>query len=622
MKVLQKRHPYTRLPGMIKNSHSYTSRHPHLISSFQPQSPKHSATPRGIIFASAKRHMTSPATILPLRTLTPDRAALLRRFYAPQSVGLFLALFLPLTVGMSLGGAFFSLASGLITGSILSALWLALRYLRYRSRVQKAVYVYEYGGEEELRFGGIRSNYGYKVNGAPQQVLTVLHNGKPVDIKTFNPNIITVYSLPQQVAYTHPRYPGIIVPSGLFSLVWTKRTPGARLGQALLWLIPFGFAGGLMYVINHEMDSHSETYLQPDARVYHQGGRLVLASVLTGFKPYEVSNKGVYGTDYFYAEALDLSTGKPLWKTQLAGSGAARLLGQSPSYLFFLRSGLWVIDKATGKVVQGNKDFPALAAKMSTESISSYTEDASYTWSDSLNSIVVKGTDGLYYTIDGATLRTGTIDLPTGDTFFTNPYQWGNNYEDQINQVWDNGSQCYALLDAQDTVLLAHNSYGVQDRPRDQSVRRRLYRCSSLSLSDNWAPLGDSVYLFGGLLTDATQTYRQPDDTISHYASYASLAARYNGTHPPLRTAAGSLLVLHKTTIEPSATLVLSAVSPQGKTLWQVRTGLGSVPFLYHDTEANKLYLFGDGTGTVSDQLTEGLCIDLGTGKVDKIEVE
>ncbi len=566
--------------------------------------------------------MVSPATLLPLRTLTPDRATLLRRFYAPQSAGLFLALFLPLTFGMSLGGAFFGVTSGLITGSILSALWLALRYLRYRSRVQKAAYVYEYGGEEELRFGGIRSNYGYKVNGAPQQVLTVLHNGKPIEIKTFNPVVLSVYSLAHQIAYTHPRYPGIIVPSGLFSLVWAPSSPGVWLRRGLLWLIPFGFVGGLVYFINHEMDSHSETYLQPDARVYHQGGRLVLASVLTGFKPYEVSNKGVYGTDYFYAEALDLSTGKPIWKTQLAGSGAARLLGQSASYLFFLRSGLWVIDKATGKVVQGNKDFPSLTAKMSIESISSYTEDASYTWSDSLNSVVVKGTDGLYYTIDGATLGTGTIDLPTGDTFFANPYQWGNNFEDQINQVWDNGSQCYALLDAQDTVLLAHNSYGVQDRPRDQSIRRRLYRCSSLSLSDNWAPLGDSVYLFGGLLTDATQTYRQPDDTISHLTSYASLAARYRGAHPPLRTAAGSLLVLHKTTIESSATLVLSAVSSQGKTLWQVRTGLGSVPFMYHDGEANKLYLFGDGAGTVSDQLTEGLCVDLGTGKVVKIEIE
>lgn len=570
--------------------------------------------------------MVSNATIIPLRTLTPDKEALLRKFYAPSGMGLFLATYLPLTICLSVGGAFFSAISGLVAGLLISALSVTLRQLSYRSRVKKASYVYEYGAQNEIQFSDISSNYSFKVNGAPQQIITVLLNGQPIKIKTFKQTLLSVYMIPQQVAYTHPDYSGTIVPSGLFNLVWGEPKKGfARVLRWGLISLPYLFVLGFTFFISSSLDSAGDIYAQPDALVYQQGGNLLMASVVTQFEVYEESTKGTYGNDYTYAEAINLNTGKKEWKTELDAKGSrgdARLLGQSGRYLFFLRGLLYVVDKTTGNIAATNKDFPNLQNKMSTEPVAGYDGDAAYRWSDSLNAVVVKGTDGLYYTIDGNTLRTGTTEVTNDEEFFKNPFHWGNNYEDQLAEVYDNGTHCYALLDVQDTVLLAHNGYGVQERSRDQSVRRKLYRCSSMSLSDSWANLGDSVYLFGGFLIDATQRYRQPDDTIAKYASYQSLAKRYNHTNAPLQTGSGAFLMLHKTTIELSATLEVSAVSHAGSPLWQVRTGFGSIPLMYHDAADNTLYLFGRKGGGISDKLTEGLCVDLGTGSIRKIEVE
>lgn len=570
--------------------------------------------------------MISSVTVLPLRSLAPDKETLLRKFYAPSGMGLFLATYLPLTICLSIGGAFFSATTGLAAALFISAVWLTLRHSAYRSRMKKASYVYQYGGENEMQFSDVSSNYSYKVNGAPQQIITVLLNGKPIKIKTFSSTLLSVYMIPQQAAYTHPDYPDTVVPSGLFSLVYDEPKKGfARVLRWGLISLPYLFVLGLTFFLSSALGSDNETYAQPDALMYREGGNLVMASVVTEFRVYEQSSKGTYGNDFTYAEAINLNTGKEVWKTALdakGSSGDARLLGQSAGYLFFLRGQLYVVGKTTGKVIATNKDFPALQGRMSTGPVAGYDGDAAYRWSDSLNAVVVKGTDGLYYTIDGNTLHTGTTEVNNDEEFFKNPFRWGNNYEDQVTEVYDNGAQCYALLDVQDTVLLAHNSYGVQERSRDQSVRRRLYRCSSLSLSDNWAALGDSVYLFGGLLVDATQRYQQPGDTIAKYASYQSLADRYNHTNAPMQTAGGAFLLLHKTTIEPSALLLLSAVSVEGKPLWQVRTEFGSVPLMYHDAEADALYLFGKGTGETSDKLTEGLCIDLKTGGVRKIEIK
>jgi hypothetical protein len=50
-------------------------------------------------------------------------------------------------------------------------------------------------------------------------------------------------------------------------------------------------------------------------------------------------------------------------------------------------------------------------------------DDAVYTYDDSLQAVVVKGTDGLSYTIDGLSLRTGTIDIPNPDEYFRNKWR-------------------------------------------------------------------------------------------------------------------------------------------------------------------------------------------------------
>ena len=150
--------------------------------------------------------------------------------------------------------------------------------------------------------------------------------------------------------------------------------------------------------------------------------------------------------------------------------------------MFFLRNELYVIDKQTGKTVARNDNFTAIKDKMSRALIASYEDDAAYTYNDSMQVLVVKGTDGLYYTIDGRTLQTGRIDIADPDAYFKNRYRYGNNYEDQITALSDDGRRCLALLDAKDTVLLAHNAYGVNGRPAAESVRRTLYSCSATEL--------------------------------------------------------------------------------------------------------------------------------------------
>ena len=41
-----------------------------------------------------------------------------------------------------------------------------------------------------------------------------------------------------------------------------------------------------------------------------------MATVATHFQAYEVSNKGNYGNDSWYAEGIDMATGRQLWKNR------------------------------------------------------------------------------------------------------------------------------------------------------------------------------------------------------------------------------------------------------------------------------------------------------------------
>ena len=159
-------------------------------------------------------------------------------------------------------------------GISLSAFFVLLRIWRRRRSIGRATYVYEYGEEGQLEYNSISDNYGFKVNGAPQQVISLLLNGKPLQIKTFNPNLVTVYTIPRQAAYTHPRYPGVTVPAGLFRLqpVMQPRTPGRAIKAALTFIIPLVFVfGPYLFLLTHEMGQQQQ-HPRPARRAYIPAG--------------------------------------------------------------------------------------------------------------------------------------------------------------------------------------------------------------------------------------------------------------------------------------------------------------------------------------------------------------
>jgi hypothetical protein len=360
----------------------------------------------------------------------------------------------------------------LITGVIISALLLLRRRYVIRKTIRLAKHVYEYGTPATMTLVNRANNYSFKVNGAPQQVITIDIDGHQTGIKTFASRVIDVYTIPQQTVYIHSAYPKMQVPAGIFQLTPQPQRRGLRLGPALFILLPLGFAFGIVYFINFVMSAHSYTHAQPDALLYRQDGKLLLASVFSHFQAHEVSNGTTYGSDNYYAAAIDLQTGKQIWEVDLKANnsegqnfGAGQLLGQSEKYLFFLRNELYIIDKTNGHVVARNNDLPALRDKLSKASAADYMTDVVYKYSDSLQALVIKGNDGLFYTIDGNTLKTGAIDIADPDSYFRNKFKYGNNYEDQIASLSDDGNRCWALLDTKDTAQLTHDRQGFETRP-------------------------------------------------------------------------------------------------------------------------------------------------------------
>ncbi len=570
--------------------------------------------------------MTSPAFIRSRRSLDSEKQRAIEYFYRPSSgVWLFLATFLPITFGLSIGAAFFDIWWGLGCGVLIAVIWAALKTASIRKKIRQAVYVYAYGEERELVCTGISSNYGLKVNGRPQQVISLLVDGAPTEIRTFDAKCIQVYSIPRQTAFIDSEYKNVIVPSGLFllSIPEKRRSVGKTVRRTLVFLLPLGFVFGLTYFISSEMNANSHTSVQPDAVVYRQGGKLILASVMTHFQASQIKNGTVYGSDSYYAAGFDLSSGKRIWKTRLnikdprgQSFGGGRLLGQSDKYLFFLRNVLYVVEKATGKVVMTGNDFPGLKGRLLDDALADYESDASFVYSDSLQAVVIKGADGLFYTIDGVTLKTGTIVISNPDEYFKNPFRYGNNYEDQLTAMYDDGRHCLAVLDPQDTLLLAHDGNHFRDRDRKESVRRSLYSAPSTNNDAGWTTLNSGIFLYGGFLTDAGKRSSVPDDSLSKYEAYEALRARYNPVNAPLRTRAGGFVLLSKATIETDALLELTGLSAEGHTIWHYSTNYSSIPLMYHDEEANVLYIAGNSLGENGDHLNQMTAIDLATGAV------
>ncbi len=168
------------------------------------------------------------------RALSPDQQAAITAFYKP-TLGDFLGLgvFLPLVFGMIMG-IWFGIATNareledmvpVGLGAGVAALLLAQLLLRWSSRrkMSRAEFIYQYGQPETITFAGLTSE-GYRKNSRPKTVINLLRGSEPLKIKTFDDRIIAAFMPPQQVVYTHPKYPDVLVPGSLFA-------PGRAAGQ-------------------------------------------------------------------------------------------------------------------------------------------------------------------------------------------------------------------------------------------------------------------------------------------------------------------------------------------------------------------------------------------------------
>ncbi len=393
---------------------------------------------------------------------------------------------------------------------------------------------------------------------------------------------------------------------------------------SLLFLLPILIISGIVWGIISMINSGAATYAQADALIYHMNGHAVMATVVT----HESGTTETYSDNNRYAEAIDLENGKRLWRVLLDAKnnrdqdfGLAALLGQSSKYLFFLRNELYVIDKQTGEVVAQNDHFETVKDKMSKEDFTSYnSSDIKFAYNDSLQAVLFKGTDGLFYSINGLTLKTGTINLNNPDKYFKRKNQ--PSYDGLMVQAYDDGKQGLAVLDDQEVQLLQASNMReeVQHRSSEKSVRRFLYSHPADKLSGNWEKVSEAVYIYGGFLTDPQQRSLQFADSLATSETYRLFVN--NHIHAPIRLSNGGLIVMHKASTENNAPLLLTALLPDGKVAWQISTGYADIGFLYRYTDGSKLFFMGTPAGKFNYPMQQLLCLNLTNGTLQSYPIK
>lgn len=407
-------------------------------------------------------------------------------------------------------------------------------------------------------------------------------------------------------------------------------SPGARPAKRNYWrfllllLLPGLMIGGIIFGVTKAINADAATYAQADALFYDINGHPVMATVVT----HESGAMETYIENERYAEAIDVENGKRLWRVELDAknnrdqdSGLAALLGQSSKYLFFLRNELYVIDKQTGEVVARNDHFETVKDKMSKEDFTSYnSSDIKFAYNDSLQAVLFKGTDGLFYSINGLTLKTDAVNLNNPDKYFKRKNQ--PSYDELMVQAYDDGKQGLAVLDNQEVQLLQASNMReeVQHHSSEKSVRRFLYSHPSDKLSGDWKKVNEAVYIYGGFLTDPNQSYRQPADSLVHNETYRLLVNDY--IHAPIRLKNGGLVVMHKASMENNAPVLFTVVQVDGKVIWQVNTGYANIGFLYKHPDGSKLFFMGTPAGKFNYPMQHLLCLNLADGVLQSYPIK
>lgn len=155
-----------------------------------------------------------------MRLLTPTAIRQIAYFYkrpVPIGFGTIFAVafvpWLPIVMGMIMNFNSFWLVV------VVEVAIIGMDQYVFRRKITRAREVYQFGDEITIYLEGMGSNYGSKMNGAPQQVITIRKGGDTelLKIKTFSPRVVKAFSLPSQKAFILDKYPGILLPETIFS---------------------------------------------------------------------------------------------------------------------------------------------------------------------------------------------------------------------------------------------------------------------------------------------------------------------------------------------------------------------------------------------------------------------
>ncbi|ACU59283.1 PA2928 family protein [Chitinophaga pinensis] len=367
----------------------------------------------------------------------------------------------------------------------------------------------------------------------------------------------------------------------------------SRLLIILSILLGILFPAGLIYIIFSTVHEHSRKTVQSDAVIYTCEGKTVLAGVLKEFNAHAVRKGGgmtsVSGSSSYYACAFDLEKGEKLWSVRLNAKnnlgknwGDAVLLGQSAKYLFFLRNELYVINKEDGKLVAGNKDLKDIADKLMNESSLFPDFVNNYLYDDSLQAVVIKGSDGLAYLLDGNTLQTRPAPAINIVTYFSQKQQhFGktavSNYHEQLVTFTKENGQLYAFMDDNDQALLQKGEkppYGATKAPR-----RSLYTTAASNPATTLQQVSEDVFLFGGFLkaTGIDSSVFNENETGFYEGPYQLLSRGNQNTQTRLQLPDGGHIILHKASIASNATIIITAVDTSGNKRWQIPTNFRNI---------------------------------------------
>jgi hypothetical protein len=151
------------------------------------------------------------------RELTPEAERHIVNFYKKpffDVIGIFIIVFGANIIVWSYVGLGIYAGIGAVA-LVVGGLWF--KTFAVRQKIKSAKEVYRFGDAVEISYVGTALNYGMKLNGVPQQVITIRKGDEEIQIKTFSHRVIHAFSKPAQQAYVLSAHPNIILPASLFA---------------------------------------------------------------------------------------------------------------------------------------------------------------------------------------------------------------------------------------------------------------------------------------------------------------------------------------------------------------------------------------------------------------------